>query len=85
MGTPLDVVLHHPRRLGFIAFNLIVAVLLVLWVTAAPDAGLTNLPNLALANVGIVFVLTAWIVAWVAWGVMIARRRRRHRGEIAGA
>ncbi len=75
--------LRHPRRLGFIAFNLIVLVLVVLWLTAVPEAGIADLPNFALANVGMVFVLTAWIIAWLAWAMMVLRRRRRSQREAA--
>lgn len=68
--------LRHPRRLGFIAFNLIVVILVALWLSAAPEAGLADLPNFALANVGMVFVLAAWVITWLAWALMVLRRRR---------
>jgi hypothetical protein len=76
---------RHPRRLGFIAFNLIVLILLIVWLTSAPQAGLADLPNFALANAGMVFVFTAWVVGWIAWAVMVLRRRRRAQNEAAEA
>jgi len=81
----LKTILSHPRRLGFIAFNLIVLVLTVLWLKAAPEAGLADLPNFALTNVGMVFVLTAWVISWLAWVVMVLRRWRRSQRESAKA
>lgn len=81
----LKTILRHPRRLGFIAFNLIVLVLVVVWLTAAPDAGLADLPNFALANVGMVFVLTAWVISWLAWALMVLRRWKRSQRESAKA
>lgn len=71
--------LRHPRRLGFVLFNLAVLVLVILWLGAAPEAGLADLPNYTLAHVGMVFVLTAWVLAWVAWVVMVLRRRQRRQ------
>jgi dolichyl-phosphate-mannose--protein O-mannosyl transferase len=75
-ATPLGTLFRHPRRLGFAVFNLIVLALVVLWLRAAPEAGLADLPNFALANVGMVFVLAAWVISWLAWVVMVLRRRR---------
>jgi hypothetical protein len=75
--------LRHPRRLGFIAFNLVVLVLVALWLTAAPEGGLADLPNFAVANVGMVFVLTAWVIAWLAWAILVLRRWRRSQRETA--
>ena len=80
MSAPvLNAVLRHPRRLGFVAFNLVVLSLGALWRTAPPEAGLADLPNYALANVGMAFVLLAWVVAWVAWVLMVLRRWRRRQ------
>lgn len=65
---------RHPRRLGFILFNLVVLALAVAWLGSAPEGGLADLPNFALANVGMVFLLAAWVIAWLAWGVLVLRR-----------
>lgn len=86
MSAPAaNTLIRHPRRLGFIAFNLVVLVLMAVWLTAAPQAGLADLPNFALANVGMVFVLAAWVVSWLAWVAMVLRRRRRPRNDRADA
>ena len=76
---------RHPRRLGFILFNLVVLCLVVAWLVWAPNAGIADLPNFALANVGMVFLLAAWVIAWAAWGVLLLRRRRARRPPNAGA
>ncbi|MDP1732087.1 MAG: hypothetical protein Q8L54_13120 [Devosia sp.] len=82
----LRTLLRHPRRLGFAIFNLVVVGLVAAWLTAAPEAGLADLPNFALANVGMVFVLAAWVLSWLAWVWMVLRRRRsRPLGGEAGA
>lgn len=75
----LERLLRHPRRLGFALFNLVVLALVALWLGAAPEAGLADLPNYALANAGMVFVLAAWVLGWVAWVLMVLRRRLRHQ------
>lgn len=81
----MKMLLRHPRRLGFIAFNVIVLILVALWLNAAPEAGLADLPNFALANVGMVFVLAAWVISWFAWALMVLRRWRRAQNEAAKA
>jgi hypothetical protein len=81
--------LRHPRRLGFTIFNLVVAVLVIVWLTteAAPDeAGLMGLANVTLVTVGMVFLIIAWVVAWIAWAVLVLRRYlKRKRLEMQAA
>ena len=71
---------RHPRRLGFIAFNLIALVALVSWIVATQNdvekLGVFGLPYYALGYVGMAFLMLAWIAAWVAWIWMVMRRRR---------
>lgn len=71
---------RHPRRWGFIAFNLIALVALVSWLVASQNdietLGVFGLPYYALGYLGIAFLMLAWITAWVAWIWMVARRRR---------
>jgi dolichyl-phosphate-mannose--protein O-mannosyl transferase len=81
----MNVLLRHPRRLGFAIFNLIVVGLVIAWLTMRPEDGLAELPNLALANVGMAFVFAAWVISWLAWAWMVLRRWRRSQGNSAKA
>jgi hypothetical protein len=79
--------IRHPRRLGFIAFNLIALALIALWLmtrTDSAEAGLAGLPNVVLTTVGMAIVLAVWIGAWIAWAMMVwsRRRRRQHQGQV---
>jgi hypothetical protein len=78
--------IRHPRRLGFIAFNLIALALIALWLmtrTDSAEAGLAGLPNVVLTTVGMAIVLAVWIGAWIAWAMMVwSRRRRRQRQSV---
>ncbi len=71
---------RHPRRWGFIAFNVIAVVALVSWIVATQNdvenLGVFGLPFYALGYLGIAFLVVAWLVAWIAWIVMVVRRRR---------
>jgi uncharacterized membrane protein YhdT len=81
--TLADAIFRHPRRLGFIAFNIIALALLIGWIVVtqndAETLGVFGLPFYAMGYLGIGFLVLAWIVAWIAWFIMLARRRRRHR------
>lgn len=80
--TFLQSMFRHPRRMGFIAFNLIAMVILVSWVIFTQNdlesMGLFGLPFFALSYLGITFLIIAWIGSWIAWIWMVARRRRQH-------
>jgi len=73
----MNALMRHPRRFGFVAFNVVVALLAIAWLAWAPDGGLAELPNLAVDNVGLVFLVSAWVVSWLAWIVMVVRSRNR--------
>lgn len=81
-GKSLDSLVRHPRRLGFALFNIVVLVVIALWSGAAPQGGLADLPNYALANAGMILVLTTWIASWVAWAVMVLRRWCRRQATV---
>ena len=72
---------RHPRRWGFIAFNALALAAVVSWILITQNdvetLGVFGLPYYALGYVGIAFLVIAWLAAWVAWIVMILRRRRR--------
>ena len=71
---------RHPRRWGFIAFNVLALVAVVSWILVTQNdvetLGVFGLPYYALGYVGMAFPMLAWIAAWIAWIVMVARRRR---------
>jgi hypothetical protein len=72
--------IRHPRRLGFLAFNIIVLALTVLYFTSRPapgEADVTEVPNVLLATVGIGLLLVAWLASWIGWGILVYRRSRR--------
>ena len=75
---------HHPRRTGFMIFNVIVLALLAGWAVAVNSQshdGIGALPNLMLGYTGIVLVAVAWIVGWIAWAIMVtSRHAARHPG-----
>lgn len=81
----VDAIFRHPRRLGFIAFNIIALALLVSWILVtqndAETLGVFGLPYFALGYLGIGFLVAAWIIAWIAWFIMVARRRRRRHHQ----
>jgi hypothetical protein len=74
--------IRHPRRLGFILFNLVALCLLALWYWTRQESaqeGIADLPNFVLSTVGIVILVAVWAGAWIAWAVMVwSRHRRRH-------
>jgi hypothetical protein len=77
-------VVRHPRRLGFVAFNLVMAVAavaLVIFLTgnnATGDVG--ALPNSLLAVGALIVLGIVWLGTWLAWGAMVWRRRVRASG-----
>lgn len=80
MDTLTRNVFSHPRRMGFIAFNLIALACLVTWVMltqGSEELGVFGLPYYALGYVGMAFLAIAWIASWIAWIWMVAARHRR--------
>lgn len=79
----VDGLLRHPRRLGFFAFNIFALACLVGWIVAtqndAETLGIFGLPFYALGYLGIGFLMTAWVIAWIAWFILLARKRRRRQ------
>ena len=71
---------RHPRRWGFIAFNLIAVAVLLSWIVVsqqeAETLGVFGLPFYALGYLGMAFLMVAWVAAWIAWIWMVLRRRR---------
>jgi hypothetical protein len=83
--TLQQAIFRHPRRLGFIAFNLIALAVLVSWVVVTQDdietLGIFGLPYYALGYLGIFFLIVAWVGSWLAWIWMVARRRNRDQSR----
>ena len=68
---------RHPRRTGFIIFNLIVLALLLAWAqftSSMSHEGLAALPNVMLGFTGMALMVVALIVGWIAWAVMVSSR-----------
>ena len=77
MSNPFLYLWRHPRRTGFILFNLAVIVALISWGAFTDQMrqdGIAGVPNLMLGYAGMSFLLAAWVVAWLAWAVMVMRR-----------
>jgi hypothetical protein len=71
---------RHPRRTGFIAFNVVVLAALVAWGLFTQDMareGIAGVPNVMLGYAGMAFMGLAWAVGWVAWLALIMRREAR--------
>ena len=82
MSNPFLYFWRHPRRTGFILFNVAVLAALVAWgsfTNSIGHDGLAGVPNLMLGYTGMGFLIVAWIAAWVAWGFMVASRQARRR------
>ena len=71
---------RHPRRWGFIVFNIVALMALVSWIVASQNdlqtLGVFGLPYYALGYVGMAFLTGAWVSAWIAWIWMVVKRRR---------
>jgi len=68
---------RHPRRTGFLAFNLVVLAALFAWGFFTNDMsrqGVTALPNVALGYTSMAIAVVVLIVGWIAWAVMVTRR-----------
>jgi protein-S-isoprenylcysteine O-methyltransferase Ste14 len=68
---------RHPRRTGFIIFNLVVVAILFGWaqITASmSQQGIAGVPNVMLGYTGMALLLAALIAGWIAWAVMVTSR-----------
>lgn len=85
---PLAYLWHHPRRTGFIAFNLVAIALFISWgafTASMTNDGLAGIPNLMLGYTGMAFLVLAWVAGWGAWAYMVARRHARQQpGQQSG-
>jgi hypothetical protein len=70
----------HPRRLGFVVFNVVAVGLLALWFAMQRDsleAGIAGLPTAALTSTAIAVLIAVWIGCWIAWSLLVWSRARR--------
>ena len=68
---------RHPRRTGFLIFNLIAVALLLVWAqftSSMSNGGLAAVPNIMLGYTGMALMLGVLIVGWIAWAVMVTSR-----------
>ena len=80
MMKPLLYLWRHPRRTGFIIFNLVVIGLLLVWAQfsgSIASEGLGGLPYLMLGYTGMGLAILALLVGWIAWAVMVTSRHAR--------
>ena len=78
MSNPVAYLWRHPRRTGFIILNLVVLVAFLglgTFTTEMASEGLGGLPNVMLGYTGMTLLVVLWIVAWLAWGWLVARRQ----------
>lgn len=82
MNDTLAYFWRHPRRTGFIALNVIVLLAFIAWGVFTHEMtkeGIGGLPNVIVGYTGLALLTTLWIVAWLAWGWMVASRQLRRR------
>ena len=72
---------RHPRRTGFLTFNIVVLVLLLGWAMFTNDMSRQvegGLPNVVLGYTGMALAVVALIVGWIAWAFMVSARHAHH-------
>lgn len=82
MNAALAYLWRHPRRTGFVTLNVIVLVAFVAWALFTRDMseeGIGALPNVVLGYAGLALLSLIWIVSWLAWAWLLARRQLRRR------
>ena len=78
---------RHPRRTGFVIFNLIVLALLFAWAAftnTMSHEGIAGVPNVMLGYTGMALMVAALFAGWIAWAVMVTSRHAHlpHPGTI---
>jgi len=77
MKRALRYLWRHPRRTGFVIFNLVVVAILLGWAqftTSMSQQGIAGVPNVMLGYTGMALMLAALIAGWIAWAVMVTSR-----------
>lgn len=73
---------RHPRRTGFIILNVVVLIAFAGWgyfTHEMSKEGIGGLPNVMLGYTGLALLVMIWVVAWIAWGWLVASRQLRRR------
>ncbi len=77
MKRALRYLWRHPRRTGFIIFNLVAVAILLGWAQltgSMTQQGIAGVPNIMLGYTGMALMIVALIVGWIAWAVMVTSR-----------
>jgi hypothetical protein len=77
MTRALRYLWRHPRRTGFIIFNLIAVAILAGWAQltgSMSQQGIAGVPNIMLGYTGMALMLVALVAGWIAWAVMVTTR-----------
>jgi hypothetical protein len=77
---------RHPRRTGFIIFNVIAVAVLLSWgqfTSNMSHEGIAGVPNLMLGYTGMALMLAALVAGWIAWAVMVTSRHARQEARRA--
>ena len=80
MRDALRYLWRHPRRTGFVVFNLIVVAVLLAWAvftSTMAQQGIAGLPNVMLGYTGMALAVVALVVGWISWAVMVTSRHAR--------
>jgi hypothetical protein len=82
MSNPIAYLWRHPRRTGFVTFNVIVLLAFIGWGAFTAEMtreGIAGVPNVMLGYTGMAFLALAWSAGWAAWLVLLVRRQARRR------
>jgi len=77
MNRALRYLWRHPRRTGFIIFNLVVVAILLGWAQltgSMTQQGIAGVPNIMLGYTGMALMVVVLIIGWIAWAVMVTAR-----------
>ena len=77
MNRALRYLWRHPRRTGFLIFNLAVLVVLLGWAqltSSMSQQGFAGLPNVILGYTGMALMVLALAIGWIAWAIMVTSR-----------
>lgn len=75
---------RHPRRTGFVIFNLLALLALFTWaqfISNMSHEGIAGLPNVILGYAGMALMVVALIAGWIAWAVLVTSRHARQEAR----